>query len=339
MRAYEVAERRARGAAAPQRRPLHHPPARRRHDHRRARLDTASSSRRCCTTWSRTPASRSSDIEREFGDEIASLVDGVTKLGKINFGDGGPQAENFRKMVVAMARDIRVLAHQALRPPRQHAHARAHEARGAGAHRARDARDLRAARQPPRHPLAQERARGPLVPTLEPDALRRGRAAASPSERRRATSTSPRSRRRSRAASPSRASPPTSPGRPKHLYSIWRKMNGERRDFDQIYDIIAFRVLVESVTRLLRRARRHPLAVDAGPGPLQGLHRAAQAEHVPVAAHDGHRPGARAHRDPDPHARDAPRRRARHRRALEVQGEAQRRHRPRTRSASAGCAS
>ena len=72
--------------------------------------------------------------------------------------------------------------------------------------------------------------------------------------------------------------------------------------------------------RLLRRARRHPLAVDAGAGPLQGLHRAAQAEHVPVAAHDGHRPRARADRDPDPHPRDAPRRRARHRGALEVQG-------------------
>ncbi len=45
-----------------------------------------------------------------------------------------------------------------------------------------------------------------------------------------------------------------------------------------------------------------------------------EAQHVPVAAHDGHRAGPRAHRDPDPHPRDAPRRRARHRGALEVQG-------------------
>src|SRR5688572_28003908 len=50
------------------------------------------------------------DIEREFGGEIAELVDGVTKLGKINFtSKEDRQAENFRKMVVAMARDIRVL--------------------------------------------------------------------------------------------------------------------------------------------------------------------------------------------------------------------------------------
>src|SRR6185295_5698329 len=50
------------------------------------------------------------DIEREFGQEVAFLVDGVTKLSKINFASKEDrQAENFRKMLVAMARDIRVL--------------------------------------------------------------------------------------------------------------------------------------------------------------------------------------------------------------------------------------
>ena len=50
------------------------------------------------------------DIEREFGQEVAFLVDGVTKLSKINFtSKEDRQAENFRKMLVAMARDIRVL--------------------------------------------------------------------------------------------------------------------------------------------------------------------------------------------------------------------------------------
>ncbi|MBW2526304.1 MAG: HD domain-containing protein, partial [Deltaproteobacteria bacterium] len=56
-----------------------------------------------------TPASRS-ELEREFGTEIAFLVDGVTKLSKIDFSSRQDrQAESFRKMVVAMARDIRVL--------------------------------------------------------------------------------------------------------------------------------------------------------------------------------------------------------------------------------------
>ena len=48
------------------------------------------------------------ELRAEFGDEIAMLVDGVTKLDKVNYGDAA-QAETVRKMVVAMARDIRVL--------------------------------------------------------------------------------------------------------------------------------------------------------------------------------------------------------------------------------------
>jgi guanosine-3',5'-bis(diphosphate) 3'-pyrophosphohydrolase len=50
------------------------------------------------------------DIEREFGSEVAKLVDGVTKLTKIEFQpDHIRQAENFRKLLVAMSEDIRVL--------------------------------------------------------------------------------------------------------------------------------------------------------------------------------------------------------------------------------------
>ncbi|MGD8317978.1 MAG: HD domain-containing protein, partial [Myxococcales bacterium] len=51
-----------------------------------------------------------SEVETVFGEEVAFLVDGVTKLGKVNFASREDrQAESFRKMVVAMARDIRVL--------------------------------------------------------------------------------------------------------------------------------------------------------------------------------------------------------------------------------------
>ena len=50
------------------------------------------------------------EVRRLFGDEIAELVDGVTKLSRINFSSKEEkQAENFRKMIVAMARDIRVI--------------------------------------------------------------------------------------------------------------------------------------------------------------------------------------------------------------------------------------
>lgn len=51
-----------------------------------------------------------SEIEKLFGSEIAHLVDGVTKLGKIQLKEqGSEQAENFRKLLVAMSTDIRVL--------------------------------------------------------------------------------------------------------------------------------------------------------------------------------------------------------------------------------------
>ncbi len=50
------------------------------------------------------------NLIQEFGPEIAELVDGVTKIGKLAFTSREErQAENFRKMLVAMARDIRVL--------------------------------------------------------------------------------------------------------------------------------------------------------------------------------------------------------------------------------------
>jgi guanosine-3',5'-bis(diphosphate) 3'-pyrophosphohydrolase len=50
------------------------------------------------------------DIEKEFGQEVRVLVDGVTKLSKYNFKSSEEaQAENFRKMIIAMAKDIRVI--------------------------------------------------------------------------------------------------------------------------------------------------------------------------------------------------------------------------------------
>src|SRR4030095_699130 len=50
------------------------------------------------------------EIKQDFGVEVATLVDGVTKLGKIKFASAEEkQAENFRKMIMAMAQDIRVI--------------------------------------------------------------------------------------------------------------------------------------------------------------------------------------------------------------------------------------
>ena len=50
------------------------------------------------------------DIEKEFGKEIAEMVDGVTKLGKINYtSEQEQQVENYRKLFLAMGKDIRVI--------------------------------------------------------------------------------------------------------------------------------------------------------------------------------------------------------------------------------------
>ena len=102
------------------------------------------------------------EVQAEFGDEIASLVDGVTKLSGVTFQSRDDrQAENYRKMMVAMAQDIRVILIKLAD--------RLHNMRTLGALPKQkqqeiaegDARDLRAARAPARHPRDQVGARGP----------------------------------------------------------------------------------------------------------------------------------------------------------------------------------
>ena len=129
-------------------------------------------------------------LRADFGDEIALLVDGVTKLDKVKYGQAA-QAETTRKMVVAMARDIRVLVIKLcdrlhnmrtlryLPPSKQQSEG------------ARDARDLRAAGPPAGHERDQVGAGGPVVRhALPQDATTRSSASSSGGHRA-ATSTSP----------------------------------------------------------------------------------------------------------------------------------------------------
>ena len=117
-------------------------------------------------------------------------------------------------------------------------------------------------------------------------------------------------------------------GRIKRLFSIHQKLKRQKIDLDQVYDLVALRIVTAVGEGLLRGARHHPSDVVAGAGAHQGLHRDAAAERLSIAAHVGRQRARVPVRSPDPHARDAQDGGRGHRRALEVQGRTRRR-RPR----------
>lgn len=194
-----------------------------------------------------SPTLKLEDVEREFGPEVASLVDGVTKLGNIDFETSSEQqSESMRKMLIAMARDIRVILIKladrlhnmrtlsALRPERQIA--KAHETM-----------DIFA---PLAHRLGISQIKWELEDLafsyLDPIKYEQ-------------VSRMVRESRDQRNAYASRVMSEIEKeldnvhieaeisGRPKHLYSIYQKMVSKGKDFSEIYDLIALRIIVDSV--------------------------------------------------------------------------------------------
>ena len=114
------------------------------------------------------------EIESSFGKPVADMVDGVSKLDQIEFQSReDAQAENFRKMLLAMAHDVRVilikLADRLHNMRTLDAMAPTHRERD----RPRDAGHLRADRQSPGTQRALPRAAGAVVQAPAPDALPR----------------------------------------------------------------------------------------------------------------------------------------------------------------------
>lgn len=187
------------------------------------------------------------DIEREFGAEVAFLVDGVTKLSKINFASKEDrQAENFRKMLIAMARDIRVLLVK-LCDRLDNMRTLEHMKPEAQDRIARETMEIYA---PLANRLGIARFKSELEDLsfkyLEPQAYAdlNQKILGSKADRDKYTADVSKILM-AKLAEQGFAADVT--GRAKHFYSIWRKMQAQQCDFDQVYDVIAFRVLVESV--------------------------------------------------------------------------------------------
>jgi guanosine-3',5'-bis(diphosphate) 3'-pyrophosphohydrolase len=184
-------------------------------------------------------------LREEFGDEVAMLVDGVTKLDKVKYGDAA-QAETVRKMVVAMSKDIRVLVIKLadrLHNARTWRYVPAHKAE-------RKAKETLEIYAPLAHRLGMNTIKWELedlsFATLYPkvfDEIVRLVSERAPAREdylaqvREQVSADLRAGKIKAVVS----------GRPKHYYSVYQKMIVRGRDFADIYDLVGVRVLVESV--------------------------------------------------------------------------------------------
>jgi RelA/SpoT family (p)ppGpp synthetase len=192
------------------------------------------------------------EIKREFGKEVAEIVDGLSKLTRMEFETHAEQqARSFQKMLMAMANDIRVIVVKladrlhnmrtlaALAPPKRRAIARetleiyAPIAQRLGMNQIRlELEDLGfKALHPMRHRVLSrevQRIRGHRKEIVDQirNAIKR------------------RLRQEKIAAEVV--------GREKHLYSIYKKMRGKNLPFSEVYDVYAFRLLVASVDTCYR---------------------------------------------------------------------------------------
>jgi len=184
-------------------------------------------------------------LRADFGDEVAALVDGVTKLDKVKYGDSA-QAETIRKMVVAMSKDIRVLVIK-LADRLHNMRTLRHVKKESQARKARETLEIFA---PLAHRLGMNTIKWELedlaFSTLHPkvyDEIVRLVAERAPARDDFLTSVIEGVDADLKAAKIKA----TVTGRPKHYYSIYQKMIVRGREFTDIYDLVGIRVLVESL--------------------------------------------------------------------------------------------
>ncbi len=183
------------------------------------------------------------ECRRDFGDEVAQLVDGVTKLDKVVYGDSA-QAETIRKMIVAMSRDIRVLVIK-LADRLHNMRTLRYVPQKSQERTARETLDIYA---PLAHRLGMNTIKWELedlaFATLHPkiyDEIVRMVAERAPSRDQFLAEVITQVEKDLREAKIKA----TVTGRPKHYYSIYQKMIVGGRDFSDIYDLVGIRILVE----------------------------------------------------------------------------------------------
>ena len=185
------------------------------------------------------------DLTRDFGEEIAMLVDGVTKLDKVKYGDSA-QAETVRKMIIAMSKDIRVLVIKLAD--------RLHNARTWGFVNAESAKKKASETLEIYAPLAHRLGIQSMKTELEDLSF----AVLKPKlyaeienlvnqrnpERDKLVDTVIQTLESDMREAKVKVEVT---GRPKELYSIYQKMIVRGREFDDIYDLVGIRILVQSI--------------------------------------------------------------------------------------------
>ncbi len=189
----------------------------------------------------------SADVQKVFGDEIARCVDGVTKLSKIDFFSAEDrQAESYRKMLLAMVNDIRVIMVKLAD--------RLHNMRTLGAlspeRRERIAKETLEIYAPISHRLGMGKVRGELEDLafrhLDPEAFQEISTAI---ESQRAANEDYLVRMRQTVVDELKKEgiPARVEGRVKRAFSVYQKLKRQKISLDQVYDLLAMRIITDSV--------------------------------------------------------------------------------------------
>lgn len=187
------------------------------------------------------------DVELEFGSEIAMLVDGVTKISELRFQNRvEQQAENLRKMLIAMAQDVRVILIK-LADRLHNMRTLSYLPESKIKRISRETLDIYA-------PLANRLGMARVKSELEDAAFR----FLDPSEyyelaRRVAAKRTWRDEEIAKIGTlieqrlEAAGIPADVKGRPKHLYGVHRKIVEHGKEFDEIYDLLALRIITDSI--------------------------------------------------------------------------------------------